>query len=112
MAILMVAVFAALLISELGSSHNDFGFAHKGSSLSSYRAASDSAPLNGNGDSCSDPCHAGVCHFGHCTHLVLHSQSFAFINVLGSSWIQANSTSLLSPYLDPWKRPPRFGLLV
>jgi hypothetical protein len=115
MAVFMISIFAALLISELGATHTEFAGDNRGNSLSSFNFSHESVPLSAGGDPggdpCGDPCHSGICHFGHCTHIEIHGQGYVFFPMTSSGWIQLSSNSLPSPYLDHWKRPPRFGLL-
>ncbi|MGE0634041.1 MAG: hypothetical protein AB7O96_16625 [Pseudobdellovibrionaceae bacterium] len=57
---------------------------------------------------CSDPCHVGRCHFGHCAVPSQNRNEISFYG-LGSAYSKREVRVPNSPILDGPKRPPRFA---
>lgn len=56
---------------------------------------------------CSDLCHDGICHFGHCSHTILQKTfSFTSVNAKTTEMIFLKSF-FSSPDLDTPLRPPK-----
>lgn len=66
-----------------------------------------SHPIDNTGE-CSDPCHAGSCHFGHCSYLVKVSSNAAPL-VLVRGRISFERLIPLSTPLEGPERPPRLA---
>lgn len=58
---------------------------------------------------CANPCHLGVCHFGHCLSEVTTDTAYSENGPRSFSSLSMNLISPLAPFLEGPKRPPRFS---
>lgn len=59
-------------------------------------------------EQCTDPCHTGKCHFGHCAHTIVSSY-FAVVRDNLSSYTIFGLSEPDAPSISGLKRPPKFS---
>ncbi len=106
-AIVLISLFAMSAISEIAANDNHALSDSAVNLAPEFSVSVRSAPFSGATDVCCDPCHSGICHFGHCSHLVIQNQNLVFLTHSDLEWTPALSARLASPDLDSWRRPPR-----
>lgn len=107
-AITVLIVFAVMLFSELSPAHEDIQ-SHKSTQLVQTTLDSAGCTSHPGSQPPADPCQSGICHFGHCAHLEAQNP-LAFVPFSTSSiWKMSYQTTIPSPVLDSWKRPPRLS---
>jgi hypothetical protein len=116
--ILMLLVFGVNLIAEIASAHSESLQTHSSiSAVSSFDSDSggyqneESTPqgVNTEHKGCTDPCHRGQCHFGHCAYHAVSGYAAISPALLSKGHIALNFLAPKAPFLDGPKRPPRLS---
>ena len=64
---------------------------------------------NDESTACSDPCHVGLCHFGHCSHVCYSSvATLRFYLASGDQFLESPH-SIPTRFLEKPYRPPRLS---
>lgn len=100
--ILLIAIFTATIASEGLQLHDH---ACDGQSISQHHQDQRTSDSH----ECNDPCHAGQCHFGHCSHVYLSETNNIVAPSLSVPLHGAELLTLAHEYLSQLSRPPRIS---
>lgn len=108
--ILMLNFFSVVIGADPVASASADLFCGRGSASQKNASISASGDFdhseNSQPSDCSDPCHVGGCHFGHCPFPIL-SEMFYFYSLTNHVGFQTINRIPEDPFLQGLRRPPR-----
>ncbi len=108
----VLLTFALNILCEIGVVGRIDKDNHSISSLSSQVSVDSNLSTDSSdqdqGQNCTDPCHVGNCHFGHCTHIIMSENSYEH-SAIPAAHLFVNDSAPSAPNLKSLRRPPRLS---
>ena len=100
--VLLISIFVGTIVAEGLQLH---GHVSDHQAVSQHQEGEHSSGSN----ECNDPCHAGQCHFGHCSHMFFSETNGIVALLLSIPYQSTEFLALNHTFLNQLSRPPRLS---